>query len=337
MTAALRATALLLAATVFAIADADGDWTRLMALDKGPGVLPKSADEALSLSLAHLEKQEKGLRGFIAANAADRRAFEARLRLVRLLALRAELKKEDIPAEVPKLLEEAEQSAVDSIQKADLGFARLTQQMWRWQARRPTREERREFLAAVKRFQSAFPDDRRVPSLLVEAAALFESEIATKEPLLREAEKLTKDPGLREQIADDLKRVALVGRPLPLRFTALDGTAHGVAQWRGKVAIVLFFAVASEPAKAAFIELQQVATEAGAGVVFVALSLDGDRAALGRKGMGWPAGQIHWLECRAGGVAARQAGAPAHAGRARRPGGVDPQTPARITGAPSKP
>ena len=102
---------LLLFSSPLVAGDAREDWTRVTALDAGPSATPKDPAEAQTLILAHLDRQEKTLRGFLAAHAGDSNAFEARLRLARVLNLRAELKDEPKPAEAGVILDAAEKDA----------------------------------------------------------------------------------------------------------------------------------------------------------------------------------------------------------------------------------
>jgi thiol-disulfide isomerase/thioredoxin len=109
---------------------------------------------------------------------------------------------------------------------------------------------------------------------------LFDSDPGTKEALLLDARKVTRDPVVKAQIDDDLKRLGFLGKPLPLRFTALDGSRADAKDWRGKVVVLVFFATWSEPAKNGFARLQRTVERAGGGVQLVAISLDANRASL---------------------------------------------------------
>jgi hypothetical protein len=279
MTLRLLCPLLLLCAPLVA-GDAREDWAAVTALDAGPGGLPKSADEAISVSLAHLDRQEKLLRGFIAAYPTDANAFEAHLRLVRLLSLRARMKGEPSPAEIQILLRSAELRASTPAQLTELDFARLIQRMRQWQAKRPPADERRGLLDQTRTFERAHPGDRRIAALLAEVATLFDGDPNLKESILRDAKKIAKEPELKAQIADDLKRLDLFGKALPLRFTALDGRRVDARDWRGKIVAVIFFATFSEPSKAGFLELQRTVAEAGNDSLLVAISLDSSRTAL---------------------------------------------------------
>ncbi|MEO6784943.1 MAG: TlpA disulfide reductase family protein, partial [Chthoniobacteraceae bacterium] len=74
--------------------------------------------------------------------------------------------------------------------------------------------------------------------------------------------------------------LAFLGKPLPLRFTALDGRRVDVKSWQGKVVGIVFFATWSEPSRLALVELRRAIEAEGARAELVAISLDSDRASL---------------------------------------------------------
>ena len=252
------------------------DWARVTALDAGPGVQPQTADEARQLSLAHLEKQERALREYMTAHTGDENACNARLRLSRLLGLRAELKGEAEPAEAARLLNDAQVLASTPAQQTDVDFARVAERMRRLRGKRPGVIEREGLLDAAQDFQRKHGDDHRLGVMLAEVSRLFDSQPKKKETLLRDAQKLTKDPGTLAQIADDLKRLSIFEKVLPLRFTALDGKRVDAKDWRGRPVIVVFFATWSAPSKKAFADLRRDS----AGAEFIGISLDSDRRQL---------------------------------------------------------
>lgn len=272
----MRPLLILILATSALAGDAREDWARITALDAGPGVQPQTAEEARQLSLAHLEKQERALRDYIAAHTGDENASDVRLRLSRLLGLRAELKGEAAPAEAARLLNDAQILATTPARQADVDFARVSEKMRRLRGKRPSAIERDGLLDAAQDFQRKHGGDHRVGVMLAEVSRLFDSQPKTKETLLLSAQKNTKDPGTLAQIADDLKRLSFFGKVLPLRFTALDGTRVDAKDWRGKPAIIIFFATWSAPSKKAFADLQRES----AGTVFIGVSLDSDRKLL---------------------------------------------------------
>lgn len=277
----ILACAFFLSAASLLAGDAREDWAAITALDAGPGLTQKnSAAEVYAQSLAHSEKQEKSLRSFLAAHGGDANAFEAMLRLARVLDLRAEMKSEPQSAEALGFLEKAAQLTTTLARQTEFEFALLSRRMRKWRSLRPPIEERRALFDQARQFESAHAADRRVPVLLAEIAALFDFDPATKENLLLRAKSLTKDPGLLAQIADDMRRLKFLGKPLPLRFTALDGRRVDVKALEGKVVAVVFFATWSAPSKAALAGIKRAISAAGAGAEIVAISLDADRADL---------------------------------------------------------
>lgn len=278
----LRAAACLMLSSVALLVagDAAGDWSAVIALDAGPGVKPKNAEEAKAAALAHTEKQEKALRAFLGGHADDSNGFEAMLRLSRLLDLRAEMKAEQPPLEAAILLENAGRIATTAERRTELDFSLLSRRMRNWRNKRPSIEERRASLEQARKFESAHAGDRRIAPLFVQIAGLFDFEPKTKEGLLQHAKSLTKDPGLTAQIADDLKRIAFLGKPVPLRFTALDGRRTDTTLWRGNVVAIVFFTTWSEPSRAALAQVGLSAENAGDRVRLVAVSLDAERAPL---------------------------------------------------------
>lgn len=279
-TTPMRITSLLiLLTTVAALAGtSDEDWKALTALDAGPGIEPKTADEGRKVALGHIEKQETALRAFLAEHPDSKRTFEAKIRLIRLLNLRSEMTGTKQPSEINTLLESVKSSASGPEQQTEVDYAFLSQRMRGAKGERPSEAERTELLDAVRVFQKAHPKDHRVPALLVEVSTLFEGDPATKQSLIVGAKKLTQDTALLAQIADDQKRLSNFGKPLALRFSSVRGNAHDVSEWRGKPVAILFFATWSKPSMDVFSEIEAAAKKNGA--AFVAISLDYDRAAI---------------------------------------------------------
>jgi peroxiredoxin len=95
------------------------------------------------------------------------------------------------------------------------------------------------------------------------------------EALLRDAQSLVKDPELSQRIADDLKKLELLGQPLPLHFTSVQGAAFDLAQVRGSVAVVIFFAVWSKPSLESLEKVRQALEKLPAeNVKLIGVSLD---------------------------------------------------------------
>ena len=270
---------------------ADEDWRAVVALDAGPRVQPENREAAAQMVFGHLAKQEKALRGFLIEHPSDARSFEARLRLARLLQIRADLENSDKPrAESKRLLDELEKTATPE-QRPELEFAKVARLM---RGLRPTDAAQRDaVLRAARQFQAAYPADRRVAALLVEVATLFDAQPKTKEVLLEDARAVASDEELKARIADDLKRVRLLGEEVTLRFTSLQGEEITLEAFRSRPVFILFFATISPPAVAAVAKLQQeLATLPKGAARVIGISLDENREAattfLKTRAISWP-------------------------------------------------
>ena len=106
------------------------DWKGVTALDAGPQGKPRTPDKARIAAVAHLNLQEKTVREFIARHPDDSHAFEARLRLARLLRIQGDFQNSEKPrAESRRLMDELDKSAATPEQKAEVGFSRISMLM----------------------------------------------------------------------------------------------------------------------------------------------------------------------------------------------------------------
>ena len=247
--------------------DAEADWKGIVALDAGPQEQPQTAEAARAVVLAHLAKQERALRGFLAAHPRDARVFETRLRLARLLQIRGDFEESDkLRADGKRLLDELEKTATPE-QRVELAFSNVSRLMRN--LRQVTPAQRDDLLAAARKFQTDHPGDRRIAGLLAEVAVLFDTLPKSKEALLAEAQPLATDDDLKGRIADDLKRVRLLGTEVPLAFTSAQGREIKLADFRGQPVLVVFFAAFSPQSLAAITSVQRAVAELPRGSVQV--------------------------------------------------------------------
>ena len=206
----------------------------------------KNRREAEDGTVEYLGKQERALRGFIADYPKEPRVPEAKLRLAHLLATRAEIEQEPRGLrESDAVLDELEREPAMKDRRADVEFARVS--IFMQQVDALTGANREALLEKALDYARQFPDDRRVAALLAEVATAFENEPKRAEALLDEAQPKAKTPQLRARISDDLKRLALVGKPLEMKWTAVDGTRVDMEKLQGKVVLIYFFAKWSTP------------------------------------------------------------------------------------------
>jgi peroxiredoxin len=283
---------LMLASAPLRAASPGEDWRAIVALDAGPQQRARSAQEAKAAAEAHLALQEKMLRAFLATHPADANVFEARLRLSRALQIRADMTgQEKLRAEGRRLLDEAARTATPA-QMVEVDFARITAYM-RALGQQPTRGERLELLKMARAFQAKHPGDRRVAGLLVEVAALFDSDPKTKLALLEDAKPLAKGDDLPGRIADDLRRTRLFGKTFALSGPTVQGRTANVEDLRGSPALVIFFADFSPPSTAVLESIVQTVADLPKGSVrLLGVSLDAQRdetkTLLRQLGIDWP-------------------------------------------------
>ncbi|MEI9894968.1 MAG: TlpA disulfide reductase family protein [Chthoniobacter sp.] len=295
---ALRRVKSLLAASIVAgvcagalAGTVDEDWQAVVALDAGPGGQPDTAEAAGMLVVNHLARQEKALRTFLTAHPEDAHVFEAQLRLARLLQIRADFEGSDkLRAESKRLLDSLEKTATPE-QRPELEFAKLARMMRSLKRTDPAQRE--ELLTAVRRFQTDYPADRRLAALLAEVATLFDTQPKLKETLLDDAQAIAKEPDLKARIADDLRRVHLLGQEVPLSFTSVQGQEITMAGLAGRPVFLIFFAQSSPPAMAALGKLQQEVAQLPQGSVrVVGVNLDLKRETvvglLKSRSLTWP-------------------------------------------------
>jgi thiol-disulfide isomerase/thioredoxin len=274
---------LLLATTAAASDEADRAWARVTALEKGPGQPDDQAPEAVvRIARTHLAKQEQALSEFITRFPQDPRRFEAEIQLAGVgAALGASLSDR---ARVEKALqrlaavERAESAPAKA--KADAAFQRITTTMQTVNlaaAARPgeTSGARNTILESARNFAGRYPDDRRAARLLTEAATLLDDQPGRKRRVLEEASALARDEPTRRRIADDLRRLDLLGTAPDVSFRTLQGGEFSLAAQRGRVVVLVFWAGWSPPSVAWLAEFAATARQWPAGRVTVAtVSLD---------------------------------------------------------------
>ena len=246
---------------VVARADADADWKKITEMDAGPQSEAKTRDEALKLTLAHLAAQEKALRAYITDYPGDAHGVEARMRLSHILSIQSDLEgKEELYDTALKILEDMLASpALPPEKKADVSFARLTLFMHRVQ--NPGVKEREALLSQVMEFKKEYPSDSRNGEILAEIASAYDDDPDKKRDLLTEAQRYASTPELKARISDDFKRLGLLGRPLDIKFSSVQGDQVDMADYRGKVVLIYFFSGFSTPSIIGLQPVRDIAEE----------------------------------------------------------------------------
>lgn len=273
----MKTAVLLLFMPFLAWAGPDEDWAKIEALDRGPGQLSENSVQARAVVAAFLQKQEELLRAFLAGHREDARATDAKLRLAHLLAVKGDMQADQkLTAQAWSLLGELEKTAPPE-RRADVDFARISILMRTIDLREPGVEQK--LLGQLQGFEKKYPQEKRLPALLVEVATLFDEQPRQKRKLLEKALAQCSSEALRQRITDDLKRLDLLGRPLELELELLEGGSFSVANQRGQVVVLCFFAEWSPPSLRALSRLKSAVESVGA-IQVVGISLDPDKQAL---------------------------------------------------------
>ncbi len=221
------------------------DWRSILSLDTGPKKKPATRDEATLLARNHLLVQRKAVEQFLARYPGDPHAFDAKLKLARILAAEGMMTGDQSKIdEALRLLGELERAPGVAREKlADAGFARASLSMQNQNG--DAQRIRDSIVSAARNFTAKYPGDRRGPRLLVEAATVCDDLPNQKRDLLDEALRLTDEEALKRRIMDDFRRLDLLGKPLELRLAAQDGGEINLEKLRGYVVVVIFWAANS--------------------------------------------------------------------------------------------
>lgn len=146
--------------------------------------------------------------------------------------------------------------------------------------------------AAVRKLAADFPKHPGAYEVLSLAAAFSE-----KEKAFELAQKVARsefaEARIKEQAEGTLRKLERVGQPLAMKFQALDGRSVDLAELKGKVVLIDFWATWCPPCVAAIPELKALyAKHREHGFEIIGLSLDEDREKLeqfvARKKLSWP-------------------------------------------------
>lgn len=275
--------ALFLPLSALAAGSADADWATIEKLRQGPGQPAGGAPEQVVPRMrAHLMAQERALEEFITRYPDDPRRYEAEIEYAGILStLGASLSDRlRVDKALQRLAAVERSKTVPAKIRADAAFQRITTTMQTVNLAAAARafetaNARNTILESAQNFAGNYPDDRRAARLLAEAATLLDDQPSRKRKVLEQAESLARDDATRKRIKDDLTRLGLLGREMDLSFDTLRGGQWSLAEQRGRVVVVVFWAGWSPPSVAWLAEFAKFARGLPDGRVTIAtVSLD---------------------------------------------------------------
>jgi peroxiredoxin len=269
---------------------ADELWAHFQALDRGPrgqGTTPAERAKAFQEFVTDLRATAEL---FAKKYPTDPRRWEARLTADRLTQRVANAKTQ---AEVEKLYREAA-GAPDAPQeikaRARLGLIQMHREVLKDET---PKEKVQAVESEIISFAADFPKHDALPLLETSRATLWEKRDRAKALTILNDLTKSENPEVAREATAQLRFKNILREPLPLAFTAVDGSAFDIATMRGKVVLVFFWSSTSGTSIAeipAVVAAYEKFRASGFEVVGISLDTNKDRmlAFAAEKKMTWP-------------------------------------------------
>jgi thiol-disulfide isomerase/thioredoxin len=277
--------------------DANAGWTELREALRPPPVPPEwqvtppTTEERAKFYMPYLLALEDKAKDFYAKFPKDPHALDARKQEFEVTALAVQLGATN------------QQARLDAVEKSLLSDPALTETdrfgLRKSDIERATEAkhsegsaaEMAEFEKGVRALQKEFPNQPQIMQMLMQIAR--GSEPSKARPLLQEIAGSTAPDDVKEQAANELKKLDAVGKPVDLQFTAVDGREVDVAKLKGKVVLIDFWATWCGPCVGELPHVKEAYDKLHSqGLEIVGISLDKDKDSLTKfldaHKMEWP-------------------------------------------------
>ena len=256
--------------------------------------LPEDEEAGRKIIAERLGAQLEHFKQFIKDHPQSPNRWEARMAVMQIgnSVAMVENREPDMSGQTEELQSIADdQDAPENI-RADAGLVLLQLTSLEFDRNR-SEEAARSLAVAIKKFSDTHPDDARMPVLrMTEAQALEAYEPDRARTIYAEVAK-NEDPDLAEAAKSALELMDMRQKPLELSFTAVDGSKVDLADLRGKVVLIDFWATWCPPCVEEVPGLVETYEKfRDQGFEIVGISLDSDKAALEKfttdNKMTWP-------------------------------------------------
>ncbi|MBJ7258228.1 MAG: TlpA family protein disulfide reductase [Chthoniobacterales bacterium] len=256
--------------------------------------LPEDEAAGKKLLAERLRAQSTHFKEFVANFPQSPNRWEARMAIMQVgnsLDM-MEDREADLSAQAAELQSIADDKNAPGSIRADAGLVLLQIGSAKFDKER-SEDSARALSTAIAKFLETHPDDARAPALkLTEAQALETFDAARARVLYEEAAK-DEDKEISDAAKSSLALMEMRGKPLELSFTAVDGKKVDLADLRGKVVLVDFWATWCPPCVEEVPQLVETYEKfKDRGFEVVGISLDRDKGALEKftaeNKMTWP-------------------------------------------------
>lgn len=287
---------LLLAAGALAAEDRmQEQWKELQQAAAGLTLgLPEDQEQGRPIMLERLDTQGARFKEFIERYPDSPQRWEARMAVLQIENSRAMLSgtEPDWTRQAAELQDIAADEAAPEHIRSDASLV-LLQFASRDFDRLRDEPSARALAARIDAFLERFPGDRRRPVLLLTKAQASEVHDTAAARKLYEEVASSDNPDLAGAAREGLSQLDLRENPIDISFTAVDGSSVDLADLRGKVVLLDFWATWCPPCveeAPALVETYRKFKDRG--FTIVGISLDQDKSALegftAEHGMEWP-------------------------------------------------